>query len=190
MHQKFDPRHMARLDSPERREMLPPERILGEFALSEGETLLDVGAGIGFFSLPAAGMVGPGGRVIALDSSAEMEAELERRVALSGLANLEAKVSGEYDFGLDEGRADLALLCTVLHEVEEPVRLLRETFRCLKPGGRIGVVEWLPSHIGHGPHPGARLEISAARALAEEAGFQVAWSRELNEAVYLLYARK
>ena len=190
MHQNFDPRHMARLDSPERRSMLPPERVLAEFSLERGETLLDVGAGIGFFSFPAAGIVGPTGRIIAIDSSAEMEAELRRRVALSGLANLETKVSGEYDFGVNDEAADLALLCTVLHEVAEPVRLLRETFRSLKAGGRIGIAEWLPSHVGHGPHPGARLEPSATGALVKEAGFHVAWSRELNEAVYLLYATK
>ena len=190
MHQKFDPSHMGRLDSSERRAMLPPDTILSDFRLTAGETLLDVGAGIGFFALPASNIVGPAGRVIAVDSSEEMVAELRRRVGLAGIGNIEPNLSEEYSFGIDDSVADLALLCTVLHEVEEPARLLREVFRCLKAGGRIGVVEWLPTHIGHGPRPEARLESSLVRRFAEEAGFAVAWSHELNEAAYLLYATK
>lgn len=190
MPQKFDPSHMSRLDSPERRALIPPEVVLGAFELAPGEVLLDVGAGIGFLSFPAAAIVGPAGRVVALDSSEQMLAELRKRVPPAVAATVEARLSEEYAFGLEDDAGDLALFCTVLHEVEEPLRLLREAARCLRAGGRLGVVEWSPSGAGHGPHQGARLSAERLRGLAEEAGFTVAWSRDLNESTYLLYARK
>ncbi|HTX73067.1 MAG TPA: methyltransferase domain-containing protein [Rectinemataceae bacterium] len=189
MHQKFDPRHRERLDSPERRLLLPPEEILGRFGLATGETVLDIGAGVGFFSIPAAKLVGPEGRVLAIDSSPEMAAELGRRVEAAGLGNLAAGLSREYEFGVESATVDLALLCTVLHEVEDKQRLLGEVRRCLKKGGRLGLVEWQPSHVGHGPHAGARLKPELSRDLVEEVGLTVDWVADLNESVYLLQAR-
>ena len=79
MMHRFDPKNLARLDSPERRALLPPEKTLHTIGLKEGETLLDIGAGIGYFSIPALDIVGPAGSVIAADLSSEMLAELTLR---------------------------------------------------------------------------------------------------------------
>jgi SAM-dependent methyltransferase len=123
MAQKFNPAHMARLDSPERKKILPANEILRAFGLSAGETMIDVGAGVGYFSIPASSIVGSSGKVIALDTSTEMIEEIQRRFLESGIENTEARISGEYEFGLESGIADFVLLSTVLHEVEAPDRM-------------------------------------------------------------------
>jgi len=145
---------MARLESPERRRLIPTDLILGVFGLGPSETVVDVGAGIGLFSFEAARLVGPSGKVLALDTSEEMLAELGRRIEASGLSNLAALRSREYEFPLESTMADLVILSTVLHEVDEPRRLLEEISRILKPGGRIGIVEWQPEGPPVGGAPG------------------------------------
>ena len=60
---KFDPARRGYLDSPARRAYLDPEGTLRAFGLREGMIMADVGAGTGFFALPAARLVGPRGRV-------------------------------------------------------------------------------------------------------------------------------
>ena len=203
---------MARLESPERRRLIPVELVLGVFDLGPGETAVDVGAGIGYFSFEAARLVGPGGRVLALDTSEEMLAELGRRIEASGMANITALRSREYEFPLATGTADLVILSTVLHEVDEPGRLLGEISRILRPGGRLGIVEWQPekpASEGEGPAGGGHEQghahsheqgggrrhpewLAPEKTLGHvaEAGFGESLLRELNERVYLVRATK
>lgn len=162
MPRKFDPAHMARLESPERKRLLPPDRILGRFGASAGQAIADIGAGTGLFAFEGARIVGASGKVLAFDMEPEMVAELNRRVADSGLSTLHVLESREYEIPIQPDAVDLAILVTVLHEVDDPARLLREVMRILKPGGRIGIAEWRPDRPlragaphhgehGHGP---------------------------------------
>ena len=179
---------MAKLDSPERSKILPPEDILRAFDLSEGETIVDVGAGIGFFSFPAASMVGPSGRVIAIDTSREMVEELSRRYAGVELKNLEIHISDGYDFGVDSGTADFVLIAAVLHEVDDKPRFLKEALRVLKPGGRIGIVEWHAIETGRGPRLEDRLKPAETDELLRGAGFSSIQGKILNDFFYLVRA--
>jgi len=185
MPHKFDPAHMARLDSPERRKLLPPDEILESFGLSDGEIVVDVGTGVGFFAFEAARMVGSTGHVYALDTSEDMLAELSRRIKDSSRGNVSALRSGDYELPLGAGIADFALLSTVLHEVDEPERFLREIRRVLKPGGRIGVVEWSPNRPNHGHGHPEWLAPEATLSLLGQADFADLSQDELNESAYL-----
>jgi ubiquinone/menaquinone biosynthesis C-methylase UbiE len=184
----FDPANMGKLDSPERRKMLPPDVILRGFDLSAGETIVDVGAGTGFFALPAASAVGPSGRVIAVDHSEEMAEELSRRAAEAGLDNLDVRVASGYDLGVDSSIADLVFLATVLHEVDDKPRLLTEALRVASAGGRIGIVEWQAVETGRGPSMAERLEPAETEALLRDAGFHSTRTWDVNESFYLASA--
>ena len=76
MSHKFNPASMHKLDNSGRREMLPPEKVLLLTGLKEGDIFLDIGAGIGYFAIPAAEITGESGKVIAADISPEMLDEL------------------------------------------------------------------------------------------------------------------
>jgi ubiquinone/menaquinone biosynthesis C-methylase UbiE len=190
MAHKFDPANMAKLDSPDRRRMLPVDDILKSLGLSEGEILVDIGAGIGYFSLPASAIVGPRGKVIALDTAEQMVVELERRVALSELGNVMIRRSAEYAFGLDDSCADIALMVTMLHEVEDMPKLLEETYRVVRDGGRIGIVEWLPTPMEHGPAVAERISRESMRTMLAAAGFIDINMGDINGRFYLTKARK
>ena len=71
--------------NPLRRLIHNPDQILASY-VSGGMTVLDIGPGMGFFTLPLAGMVGPGGQVIAVDIQADMLSALQRRAQAVHLA--------------------------------------------------------------------------------------------------------
>ena len=69
----------SRLESKERKKLLPVKRILQEMSIQQGDTLIDFGCGIGYFSISALDFVGDEGEVIAIDISKEMLQELVKR---------------------------------------------------------------------------------------------------------------
>lgn len=153
--------------SPLRRLGQSPRTILGPY-LRPGMTVLDVGCAMGFFTLDAARMVGPEGRVVGVDLQPRMIATLERRARRAGLAGrIETRVCPGDSLGLAdlEGSVDLALAFAVVHEVPDQPRLMAELRSVLRADGRLLIAE--PS--GHVTDEEFRTSI----ALAEEAGFSV-----------------
>jgi ubiquinone/menaquinone biosynthesis C-methylase UbiE len=144
-----------------------PDQILRPH-LAAGMRALDVGAGMGFFSLPLARLVGIDGKVICVDLQEKMIAGLRRRAARAGLATrIEARVCTATSLRIDDlaGTLDFALAFAMVHEVPDKRRLLAEIKSGLKPGGRLLLCE----PIGH-----VTLEAFAATlALARDAGCEI-----------------
>lgn len=109
--------------------------------LRPGETVLELGPGPGAFTLEAAQRVGPEGKVIAVDIQPEMIAQVQARVQAAGVINVETHVASAYELPLENASVDRAYLITVLPEVPDPVRALREIRRVLKPGGVVSMTE-------------------------------------------------
>jgi ubiquinone/menaquinone biosynthesis C-methylase UbiE len=190
MAHRFDPRHLAHLDSPLRRLLLPPRRILERIGLARGDILLDIGAGSGFFSFPAADIVGPGGFVYAIDiASAAVELLDGKRKAL-GASNVEARLSMNEDLGMEPGSGTVALLCTVLHEVEDKAAMLLSINRALRNGGTLAVVEFRKGALIPGPRDSERIGKEEMRGLFEAAGYGNAKIEDLNAWFYLAAAKK
>ena len=188
MAHRIDPRHIAHLDSPLRRLILPPKPLLTRLGLREGDSLLDIGAGSGAFSFPAAELVGPGGKVYALDIEPIAIALLEERRAALGAANVAVLQSSEDSLGLPDGSASMALLFMVFHEVEDKKGLLLMIKRVLRPGGRIVIAEFRKKAFVPGPPPSERLGENEAQELLAEAGFVGARTERLNFALYAAFA--
>lgn len=170
---KFDPSHADRLLAEERRQWQDPNQILSLLGLGPGEVLVDVGAGPGYFSVAAAPLVGPAGKVYAIDISLEMLMKLGQQIYAAGITNVEPVLSRETNIPLDGGIADAALLANVLHEAEDPGALLTEVRRMVKGGGRLLVVEWKKEPTPMGPPVEERLDPAALMSLAPAAGWQV-----------------
>jgi ubiquinone/menaquinone biosynthesis C-methylase UbiE len=103
-----------------------------------GMTVLDVGPGMGYFTLPMARMVGENGRVICVDVQEKMLASLKRRAHRAGLEKqIIARGVGPTTLSIDdlEGRVDFALVFAVVHEVPSPEALFREIHAAMKTGG-------------------------------------------------------
>lgn len=131
------------LANPIRKLFHNPTQILGPH-VREGMTVLDVGSAMGFFSLPAAKMVGRTGRVICVDCQPGMLISLEKRAKKAGVsAQIETRECSTAALGLDDlsEQVDVALAIAMIHEASDPDRLLSEIVRTLKPGGRILIAE-------------------------------------------------
>jgi len=155
------------LASPIRRLVENPEKLLAGL-ITPGMTVLDVGCAMGFFTLPAARMVGPSGWVIAADLQPKMITALKRRAKRRGLLErIETRVCSETSLGIDDlnGKVDLALAIHVVHEVPDAVRLLGELYQVTKAGGRMLVIE-PKGHVGAD-------DFAKTVAVAESAGFKV-----------------
>lgn len=127
-------------DSREREERC--SLLLANLGVKPGMTVCDMGSGNGFYSLPIAKLVGPAGRVLAVDIQPEMLNMLEEREAAAKLSNIDTILGLLHDPKLPEGAVDLILLVDVYHEFSHPEQMLAAMRRALKPDGRIALVEY------------------------------------------------
>jgi len=120
-----------------------PDKIFSPL-VSEGMTALDIGSGMGYFSLPLARMVGEQGRVLCVDMEPRMLRTLERRAARAGVeARIESILCEPLDLGLGgfAGQVDVAAAVHMVHEVPRRRAFLEQVVRALKPGGKFLVME-------------------------------------------------
>ena len=178
---KFNPEHMDRLLSTERLMEQHPEGLLRHEGLAPGDSFADVGCGPGFFTVPAAGIVGEIGRVYAIDISEEMLFELDKR---DPPTNVVLVKSGEAEIPLADAVADMALVSYVLHEAENAVAFLREVGRILTDGGILLVLDWKKRVEEKGPPIGERLTEEEVLELLEEAGFADAEAVSFTDSHY------
>ena len=128
------------IDNPLRRLLHNPEKIVGPY-IRPGMTVMDVGCGMGLFSIVMAKLVGDQGRMIAVDLQQKMLDVLRRRAEKAGVADRIQLHKCEQDrLGVDV-QADFTLAFMMVHEVPDQRRLLGEIHGCLKPGGKLLVAE-------------------------------------------------
>jgi len=97
-----------------RQKLFDPLRTLNGAGLAPGDIVLEIGCGTGFFTIPAARMVGDAGTIIAMDLMAGYLQEVEKRVAAAGLNNVRILKRDALDTGLDDASVDKVLLFGVL----------------------------------------------------------------------------
>ncbi len=115
--------------------------VLRTADLRPGERVIDVAAGTGMVTLPAAAAVAPAGHVLATDISSKMIADLERRVAACGLDNVDVARRDAEHLEVD-GAFDVALCALGLMYVPSPVAAATGMYRALVTGGRVIVSVW------------------------------------------------
>ena len=106
--------------------------------------MLEPGPGMGFFTLPLARMVGPTGRVIAVDLQPKMIANLKRRGANSNLLDrIDARVTSAETMNLGDiqAKVDFILAFAVVHELPDAAKFFREVACACKPGGLMLLAE-------------------------------------------------
>lgn len=182
----FHPANIDRLLGAQRRAQLPAVRTLRAAGVTDGQTLVDLGCGPGYFTLPAAEIVGPRGKVYGVDAQPEMVEACRRRAAEAGVQNVEVLLSNATQVPLPDGIAEVVLISVVLHEVEHPAAVLGEARRLLKPGGEVALIEFRKQDGPPGPPKEVRLSEEQVAAVAGAAGLRVRDLRDLNDQ-HLLY---
>ena len=119
-----------------------PEHVIDLMAVVPGMTLVDLGAGTGFFSKPLSEAAGPQGRVLALDPEENLVAFMNERAAREGLSNVEARVIPHDDPQLEDGSVDRILIVNTWHHISDRAEYSTKLLRALKAGGQIFIVDF------------------------------------------------
>jgi len=119
-------------DNPLRRLIHDPESILGSYVRS-GDTVLDIGPGMGYFTIPLAGLVGPSGLVIAADVQQRMLDALLRRARRRGIADrIQTHLTSPESIEIHQ-KVDFVLAFWIVHEVSDQDRFFKQVKDILKP---------------------------------------------------------
>jgi len=135
------------LDSDLRRWVQPPDKLIKRSGIKPGMTVMDLGCGSGAFTPFVARAVGEQSKVYAVDIQPAMLKQLERKLPETenqDISNIELKQASAYDLPFEDGSLDLVYMVTVLQEIPDRGKALREIKRVLKPGGILAVTEFLP----------------------------------------------
>jgi ubiquinone/menaquinone biosynthesis C-methylase UbiE len=114
-----------------------PRRQLGEAGLEPGQKVLEVGCGPGFFTIPAARIVGDKGVVYALDVNPLAVERVRKKIEREGIKNVRPLCRNGSDTGLPAGSVDLAFIFGTLHFYGGLEGVITEMGRILKPGGTL-----------------------------------------------------
>ena len=154
---------------------------------NDDSSVVEFGSGYGTFALPAA--MRTSGAVYALDIEPSLVEALEKKARDARLSNLVASVRAVVaeGTGLSNGSVDHAMVYNILH-IEDPVALLGEAFRVLRPGGRLSMIHWKPDPTTpRGPPMDIRPTPQQCRQWAETAGFQLIRHQDLSECCAYYY---
>jgi ubiquinone/menaquinone biosynthesis C-methylase UbiE len=172
------------LASPLRRFIYDPEEVLGPY-IREGMNILDLGCGMGFFSLPIAKMTGRSGRVFCIDLQEKMIAGLLKRAEKAGLSDrIEARICHQSSLKVNDlaGKIDFALAFALVHEVPDKERLFAEICDTLRHDGKFLLVE--PS--GHV----SKKDFEKTIATAQRAGFEALSEVKVRRSHAVLLCRR
>jgi precorrin-6B methylase 2 len=130
------------LERPEREKEEEPAKLLKALQLKPGMVVADVGAGSGYHAFRMAPVVGPTGKVLAVDVQPEMIELLTAKAKKEKVPNVEPVKGTPTDPKLPAGGVDLALMVDVYHEFSHPYEMAEKLVAALKPGGRLVFVEF------------------------------------------------
>lgn len=137
-------------ESPGRDERLQINRVMDILGIAPGESVADIGAGSGWFTVRAAKRVGEQGKVYAVDINPEAVRYVEDRATKEHLTNVAAILSKPDDAKLPANSVDCVLLLKTYHEVAEPVTLMRNLKPALRAGAKVGIIDRNGNGEDHG----------------------------------------
>ena len=160
------------LDRPEREEEEHPDQALQAIGIRRGMVVADVGAGSGVMTFKMAKLVGPSGKVYAVDIQPEMLEILQTRAQRDKVTNIQTVLDTVSDPKLPAGAIDLILLVDVYHEFSQPQAMLDHMREALKPNGRLVLLEYRKEDPTVPILPDHKMSVSEVKAEVEPEGFQ------------------
>lgn len=173
----------------ERRKWQNPEAILADIGLKTGFTFIDIGCGQGFFSVPAAKIVGEKGKVYGLDVDEEAIAFLRKKALTEGLTNLTLQVGQAEKAIFCKLCADVVFFGIVFHDFDDRAKVLMNAKRMLRTTGRLVDLDWKKEAMELGPPLRIRFSDEEAADLIKKAGFHIQTIKEAGPYHYVVIAR-
>lgn len=176
-------RKLGKLESPARVAELAPQQCLDLLGLTPDKVFCDLGAGTGLFSFAASPRAAT---VYSLELDAGLLAYMQEKAAGLGIANMHVVQGKENSLPLPAASCHALLLCTVLHELDNPQQTLEQIRAVLHPGGRLGIIEFYKKATAFGPPEAVRVAEEDVKTQVQAAGFTLQHSRHLGENFYFL----
>ncbi len=129
------------IDNPLRRKIQPPAEMPLRHGLEPGMKVLEVGPGNGRYTCQAARFLGDQGKITAIDIEPKMIERVRQIAQAEGVTNLETRVADVYQLPFADGEFDAIQMITVISEIPEPERAMRECSRVLSPTGTLAFSE-------------------------------------------------
>jgi ubiquinone/menaquinone biosynthesis C-methylase UbiE len=170
-----------------------PKDILKETRLKEGGKVADFGCGPGFFTLPAAELIGDEGDVYAFDIMPQIIDNVISQAKLKGLTNVEVKranLEKDGGSGLGDGSMDLVIVKNMLFQNKDKQVIINEAHRVLKSGGEILVMEWNSKNLMVGPEESLRVHPDDLSKMLIAAGFVLEEKMDAGDFHYVIIANK
>jgi len=184
-----DPQTYAHsLDDPERDDWQKPEEVLVHLECRPGMTVVDLGAGTGYFVGYLSQAVGPKGRVLALDTERVMVETIEARIEREALRNVTPGMVTTDEPALTPGSGDRILIVNTWHHISDRVEYAKKLLRALAPGGLLLIVDFT-LESPHGPPPQMRLTDDTVRRELRAAGLRAELLDESLPYQYLVAGR-
>lgn len=184
-HGKNSKEKVSYLESPERRKEFSPEQLLNMIPLKETDSILDFGAGTGYFSIPVAKRTT--GKVYALDIDAAMLAIIKEKSLKEQLSNIVPVQGSMEELPSPEGTIDMIIASLILHEIQPLGPLLQQMRNVLKKEGHLICLELEPKGSSD---KGSRITLEGMEREMKEAGFQVTEKYFPSESLYMLVAQR
>lgn len=157
-----------------RAEQERPDTLMETLAIPKGATVVDLGAGAGYFTWRLAERVGPQGKVIAEDIQQSMLYNAALEVHKHGSGNVTMVLGTETDPRLPEAAADWVFIANAYGEFTQPETMMAAVRRALKPDGKLVVIEYSAERNDDGPTVGVySMSFKDMRSEIEADGFQL-----------------
>lgn len=177
------------LGNPGRDEMQKPGELVAALGIRSGDTVADVGTGVGYMLPFLSKAVGGSGLVLAEDIQSDFLEIARTKIADAKLGNVKLVLGAENDPMLPPGAVDLELLLDVYHHLDYPEKMLAALAAALRSDGRLAIVEYYKQEM---PARHIRLDRDDVIREVESHGFRVASRNDhiTSQQYLLIFAKK
>ncbi len=179
----------ARFDSPEREAWQRPAEVVALLGVEPGMTVVDLGAGTGYFLSYLSQATGAGGRVLALDPEPDMIRFMAERAKHESLANVEPHQIPFDDPELEVASVDRVLIVNTWHHIEKRADYAQKLLAALKPGGGVYIVDFTRDSPS-GPPVEERLDPEQVIAELAGGGLEATTVEETLPRQYVVVGRR
>ena len=160
------------LDDPVRIQRHDPSKIFARVGLSSGMSVIDLGCGTGFFTVPASRIVGNSGTVYAIDALKPILKVAGDKLVSNNISNVHLLQSNAVNIPINDSTVDLILLANIYFDLPKKI-LLQEIRRVLRKSGKMIILEWKKIPTESGPPVEQRLTTEDASKFLIEANFRI-----------------
>ncbi|MFT5701395.1 MAG: ubiquinone/menaquinone biosynthesis C-methylase UbiE [Desulforhopalus sp.] len=185
---RFDSKKLQKLNNPERLLDIPVDFMWDLLESVGAEVMVDIGAGTAFFSIAVLKHTGCS-TMYACDVSETMITWIGENVVPEHPAIIPVKTEGVI-VPLEDGIADVVFMINLHHELDDPLSVMDEVFRILRPGGKVLVVDWKKKDMDEGPPADIRYLPHVVEEQLTRNGFNTVFSTDELEKHFIVIGTK